>query len=245
MLLNRGEDVASFISDRLAVEPEGAWVEAFGTIENVAIEVIRDGVRATLECPGVWDLLRLTASLGHDERGTAVLSNGGEVIGGLLSRGAARSVCVRVSASGAVAASPAAGSSREPAPTTENHAELQPRALEEPRISQDVVALRAPEPSPSDPGRPDAKSTYAGGATLPPKITRKGDWIEEIYPEEGDRVNHFAFGECTVVGSDGERIRLQQDRDSRVREVALSMLRIDAPTVSADGKKHWNLARKN
>ncbi len=58
-------------------------------------------------------------------------------------------------------------------------------------------------------------------------------------------VTHFHFGRCTVLSSDGERLRLQQERDGRVREVALSMLRIDAPTVLEDGRKHWDLARKN
>jgi len=48
-----------------------------------------------------------------------------------------------------------------------------------------------------------------------------------------------------VVGSDGDRIRLQQDKDSRVREVALTMLRIAEPTVLPDGKRHFTLARKN
>lgn len=66
----------------------------------------------------------------------------------------------------------------------------------------------------------------------------------ETYPEEGDRVNHFAFGQCTVLVSDGERLRLQQDKDSRVREVALSMLRVSEPQM-IDGKRHWDLARKN
>jgi hypothetical protein len=80
---------------------------------------------------------------------------------------------------------------------------------------------------------------------MPPKLQKKEAWMEESYPEEGDRVTHFAFGACTVVGSDGERIRLQQDRDSRVREVALSMLKLEAPTMNAEGVRHWVLGRKN
>jgi hypothetical protein len=67
----------------------------------------------------------------------------------------------------------------------------------------------------------------------------------EVYPETGDSVMHFAFGECTVVSSDGDRIRLQQDKDSRVREVALAMLKIDAPVILADGRRHFKLGRKN
>ncbi len=56
---------------------------------------------------------------------------------------------------------------------------------------------------------------------------------------------HFAFGECTVIGSDGDRIRLRQDRDGRVREVALTMLRIEPPALGPDGSRHFKLHRKN
>jgi predicted DNA-binding protein with PD1-like motif len=66
----------------------------------------------------------------------------------------------------------------------------------------------------------------------------------DIYPEPGDLVNHFHFGECEVVSSDGDRIRLRQGPDGRVREVALSMLRIEAPTVHESGARHFQLARK-
>jgi hypothetical protein len=66
-----------------------------------------------------------------------------------------------------------------------------------------------------------------------------------LYPDVGDMVMHFAFGECTVLSSDGDRIRLRQDRDGRVREVALAMLRIEPPSVVADGTRHFKLHRKN
>jgi predicted DNA-binding protein with PD1-like motif len=67
----------------------------------------------------------------------------------------------------------------------------------------------------------------------------------EAYPETGDRVNHFHFGVCVVIGSDGDKIRLRQERDGRVREVALTMLRIDAPTTGDDGTRLFELRRKN
>lgn len=259
VLLNRGEDVASFVSDRLAGEAEGAWVEAFGTVENAALEVLQDGQRTVRELPGSWDLVRLTASLGVSELGTALLARGGELVGGILVKAVARSVSVRVSPANAIAAAlaspvhaaPVVGAPpvvAVPAASAPEAAAAEaaprPAILLGPapeRVPEELAALRAPEPS--DPGHP--KSTFAGSAALPPKIGRKGDWIEELYPEEGDRVTHFAFGTCTVVGSDGERIRLQQDRDSRVREVALSMLKIAPPTLAEDGTRHWNLGRKN
>jgi predicted DNA-binding protein with PD1-like motif len=79
---------------------------------------------------------------------------------------------------------------------------------------------------------------------LPARPMRPKDDLEH-YPEAGDRVTHFHFGECTVVSSDGDRIRLQQDKDGRVREVALTMLKIDEPTTLPDGKRHFKLGRKH
>jgi hypothetical protein len=67
----------------------------------------------------------------------------------------------------------------------------------------------------------------------------------DAYPEIGDSVAHFHFGECTVISSDGDRIRLRQDKDGRVREVALAMLKIADPTIMADGRRHFVLGRKN
>jgi hypothetical protein len=68
----------------------------------------------------------------------------------------------------------------------------------------------------------------------------------EVYPEVGDHVTHFHFGECVILSSDGDRIRLRQDRDGRVREVALTMLKIEPPTIDAEsGKRHFRLLRKN
>jgi hypothetical protein len=67
----------------------------------------------------------------------------------------------------------------------------------------------------------------------------------ESYPDVGDAVMHFAFGECTVLSSDGDRIRLRQDKDGRVREVALAMLRIEPPALGEDGTRHFKLHRKN
>ncbi len=67
----------------------------------------------------------------------------------------------------------------------------------------------------------------------------------EVYPDVGDTVMHFAFGECTVLSSDGDRIRLRQDKDGRVREVALAMLRIEPTSTGAEGTRHFKLHRKN
>lgn len=90
-----------------------------------------------------------------------------------------------------------------------------------------------------------APSEAAGSPALPPARPNKPHDDVEIYPETGDLVTHFHFGECSVLSSDGDRIRLRQERDGRVREVSLTMLRIGTPTTDAEGRRHFHLARKN
>ncbi|WP_438023257.1 PPC domain-containing DNA-binding protein [Sorangium sp. So ce233] len=106
------------------------------------------------------------------------------------------------------------------------------------------AAPQAPAPEPPRAG-PAAPAAEPAAMPLPQRPVRRRQ-EEEAYPEVGDSVTHFHFGECTVISSDGERIRLRQERDGRVREVSLTMLRIEPPTVDpATGKKQFRLARKN
>jgi len=105
--------------------------------------------------------------------------------------------------------------------------------------------VRAAPPPPAEPQRAAPPSPPpAESPALPPKPVRPRDDID-VYPDVGDAVAHFHFGECTVISSDGDRIRLRQDRDGRVREVALSMLRIEPPTTLPDGRRHFKLSRKH
>jgi predicted DNA-binding protein with PD1-like motif len=100
----------------------------------------------------------------------------------------------------------------------------------------------APRPATVVP--PAAQPVMPVNPVMPQRPMKPKDDLE-IYPEAGDRVMHFHFGECTVVSSDGDRIRLQQDRDGRVREVALTMLKIDPPESTAEGKRRFKLGRKH
>jgi hypothetical protein len=95
-------------------------------------------------------------------------------------------------------------------------------------------------------GGPGASASVEHVPPTPPQRPARPRQEEEIYPDVGDGVTHFAFGECEVISSDGERIRLRQDRDGRVREVSLTMLRIQPPTVDpVSSKRHFHLTRKN
>ncbi|WP_438004395.1 PPC domain-containing DNA-binding protein [Sorangium sp. So ce321] len=114
------------------------------------------------------------------------------------------------------------------------------QAAEPPR----AVVPPAPAAEPTR-AAPAAAAVESSAVPLPQRPVRRRQ-EEEAYPEVGDSVTHFHFGDCTVISSDGERIRLRQERDGRVREVSLTMLRIEPPTVDpATGKKQFRLARKN
>lgn len=106
-----------------------------------------------------------------------------------------------------------------------------------------ALAASAAESAPR--ATPASEPAVQTAPTPPPRPARPQQ-EEELYPEVGDLVAHFHFGECEVIGSDGERIRLRQERDGRVREVALTMLKIEDPTIDpANGKRHFRLSRKH
>src|SRR5437868_5408088 len=68
--------------------------------------------------------------------------------------------------------------------------------------------------------------------------------VDELSPEAGDLVDHFAFGLCEVVTSDGERLKIRDAKQpGRVREVSMTMLNVLQPTDS-DGKRLFRLARR-
>ncbi len=91
-----------------------------------------------------------------------------------------------------------------------------------------------PHGSQNLPAKPPARpvSSYEG----------EGD---QIFPEPGDLVQHFAFGTCEVVRSDGDRLHLKVGKDGRIREIALEMLKVtlldEDPNVRP---RHFKLDRR-
>lgn len=68
--------------------------------------------------------------------------------------------------------------------------------------------------------------------------------VDELSPEAGDLVDHFAFGLCEVVTSDGERLKIRDAKvPGRIREVSMTMLNVMQPTES-DGKRLFRLGRR-
>jgi predicted DNA-binding protein with PD1-like motif len=80
-------------------------------------------------------------------------------------------------------------------------------------------------------------------AQMPQRPTRPGLDLDAPVPEAGDVVDHFAFGRCDVVKSDGERLHVRIPKDGRIREIALEMLRV-IPLESEGTGRRFKLERR-
>jgi hypothetical protein len=107
-----------------------------------------------------------------------------------------------------------------------------------------AAARESAAPAPKVAGPPATWAT-AAAASAATRARNAEEQAEEPTPEVGDLVQHFAFGLCEVLQSDGDRLRIRDvEGPRRVREVALSMLRVTGPTES-DGKRTFQLVRRN
>jgi predicted DNA-binding protein with PD1-like motif len=79
---------------------------------------------------------------------------------------------------------------------------------------------------------------------VPPRRPRPEPEADAPTPEPGDVVDHFAFGGCDVVKSDGDRLHLRLHKDGRIREIALAMLRVLRLPDTDDGKRRFRLERR-
>lgn len=73
----------------------------------------------------------------------------------------------------------------------------------------------------------------------------KAEEEEQAVPEPGDLVEHFAFGRCEVVKTDGDRLHVRLGKDGRIKEIALEMLKV-TPLAGLEGAsgKHYRLDRR-
>jgi predicted DNA-binding protein with PD1-like motif len=83
------------------------------------------------------------------------------------------------------------------------------------------------------------------GAPMPPpqRPIRPDVETDQPTPEPGDVVDHFAFGRCEVIKSDGDRLHLRVPKDGRIREIALEMLRV-IPLESEGPGHRFKLERR-
>lgn len=103
------------------------------------------------------------------------------------------------------------------------------------------ASARSPEPSPKP--QPVLAARTDPMPVPPPKIRRPEADVDQPFPEAGDIVEHFAFGRCEVIKSDGDRLHVKLARDGRIREIALEMLKV-VTLEPSDGHKRYRLDRK-
>lgn len=112
------------------------------------------------------------------------------------------------------------------------------------RESEAIPPAAAEEPRPAAP-KPSPTFSPPGGMPLKPIRPVKVEEEEQLLPEAGDTVEHFAFGRCEVVKTDGDRLHVRLGKDGRIKEIALEMLKV-SPLPAAEGQttRHFKLARK-
>lgn len=125
----------------------------------------------------------------------------------------------------------------------------------EPRFAEvsRIAVTEAPRPQ-AAPAAPAAPSTVRPSPTfsstnnaMPQRIAKpvEAETEDEMVPEPGDIVEHFAFGRCDVVKTDGDRLHVRLGKDQRIKEIALEMLRV-SPLTPEEGMtaRYFKLARK-
>jgi len=64
-------------------------------------------------------------------------------------------------------------------------------------------------------------------------------------PDAGDTVEHFAFGVCEVVKSEGDRLHVRNEKEQRVREISIEKLKVSLLSdADENGKRRYKLERK-
>jgi hypothetical protein len=103
----------------------------------------------------------------------------------------------------------------------------------------------APSPVTASPRPSPTFSTPGGPLPMKPFKPVKAEEEDQPVPEPGDLVEHFAFGRCEVVKSDGDRLHVRLGKDGRIKEIALEMLKVmSLPPVEGAAGKHYRLDRK-
>lgn len=180
----------------------------------------------------------------------------------------ATSTSLRVAAVPAPAAAPApaavpAAPAPAPAPAPVVAAPVEPPPAPAPAAptttwAEAIQEASAPPPPPPPPPAPapavssnvpKPSPTFMPGVSgnvmpRPVKVTKAAE-DEQLYPEPGDIVDHFAFGRCEVIKSDGDRLHLRLGKDGRIKEIALEMLKITLlPPEEGQTGRFFKLARK-
>ncbi len=194
---------------------KSAWVEGMGSLRDIALQLSGPNGPEVRSLPGEWLAVSLRGVARADSlRLMIVLSRQG-VLGPEIVAGELLSATVK-------------------------KLTLRIDALDTPANA--ASATPADEVEAPPPQRQSSASSNT--SVMPPKPTRLAPIQgESVFPEPGDSVEHFAFGTCEVLKSDGDRLHLRQ-KDGRVKEIALAMLRVEALGDHGTSNRKYKLERK-
>lgn len=94
-------------------------------------------------------------------------------------------------------------------------------------------------PTPSTPARPGVAR-----ALQPARIASATGGDDDPIVEQGAVVEHFTFGEGDVLKSDGERVHVRFERDGRIREFSLAVLKVTAAGTRR-GKPYFKVTKRS
>jgi predicted DNA-binding protein with PD1-like motif len=256
--IDRGEELPDAIAR--ALEEAGvrsAWLSGFGTLESAELAVFdarqRTHAKGRRFEPG-GDVVSLTGNVSQLDGATRVrlfatlareTEAGLAIVGGELMSGRAFALELLVTVLEEAALARVADDRTGQPALVRGSAAPTPEAAPPARASAPKAGPEQSSPSIVE----MARAAVAGESPqhlAPVRRERPREDFSEAYPEVGDMATHFHFGECKIISSDGDKIRLQQLKDLRVREVALSALRTEL--VSEDPETHqraFRLLRKN
>lgn len=195
------------------------WIQATGFVDDIELGLGHDGADATRAFRGRFALAAFGGPLGGPYGATLsrVVGERVEVLAGVLVR--ARSAGVSALCVSAGDAPSRVGAETSPGDELEPIAA--PGFAKRPLVSAFAAKVGVTQAAPDDDGEDD-----------------------EVLPERGDLVEHFAFGLCEVVMVTGERLVLRDvGGRGRTREIESGRLSITGP-VEHDGRRLFRLARR-
>lgn len=213
----------------MSIAAPGDWVRALGTLSHVAVRPSSGESPRGLE--GTWTLVSLDAVIAaHDCIIHGVLSRQGAwgpelCAGEIVTAEIVRVTCAIFGNGGDTSAlTPAKSSSERERPADNGWA--------------DAISASHDEPArPVRRANPEERK-----AVMPDRIPQR-PVVEQDFPEARDRVDHFHFGLAEVIKSDGDRLHVKVDRDGRIKEIALQMLKVTR-LDDKNGVRFFRLDRK-
>lgn len=210
-----GADIVAAAKD-YAAQGRG-WARAAGPLS--AVELRRAGHEAqtldgdlllvSLEGPCEGPLVGLVSV--RDPLSTHLVA--GEVLAALAS--STTTMCILHESSDRPREAPSTAAMAPATPSLESQPALPPEPPREVEVPR--------EPPPARISSPNVTLAQA----IPARPVRAVTAHEEApSPEAGDTVEHFAFGTCEVVKSDGERLHVRLGKDGKIKEIAIEMLKV-------------------